>query len=122
MSTPFNTSSTDEPSVHSNVTSACVHLLQRAQQLLGASPQSVLATTLSLNSIQEVIDSLNGMHEAFEAIAQALNVLPPVYATDFPALPRAASVGNQCHPLILHTYKPVLTTGDGDCMHVPCPL
>ena len=26
------------------------------------------------------------------------------------------SVGNQCHPL-LQAYKPVLTTGDGDCMY-----
>ena len=54
------------------------------------------------------------MHVAFEAIAQAVNALPPVYAT---ALPGAVSVGNQYHPLMLQTYKPVLTTGDGDCMY-----
>ena len=116
VSTPFSTS-TDEPLVHTNVTSACVDLLRRVQQLLGGSPQSVLATTLSLNSIQEVIDSLNGMHEAFEAIVQAVNALPPVYASHFSALPTAMSVSNQCHPLMLQTYKPVLTTGDGDCMY-----
>ena len=101
LSTPSSTPSTGEPSVHNNVTSACVQLLQRAQQLLGASPQSVLTTTLSLNSIQEVTDSLNGMHEAFEAIVQAVT-LPLVYATNFPTLPRAVSVGNPFHPL-LHT-------------------
>ena len=27
------------------------------------------------------------------------------------------SIENQCHPLMLRTYKPVLTTGDGDCMY-----
>ena len=117
LSTFSNSPSTDEPSVHSNINSACIHLLERVQQLLGASPQSVLTTTLLLNSIQEVIDSLNGMHEVFEVIAQAVNALPPVYATNLPALPRAVSVGIQCHPLMLQTYKPVLTTGDGDCMY-----
>ena len=68
LSTFSNSPSTDEPCVHSNINIACIHLLQRVQQLLGASPQSVLTTTLSLNSIQEVIHSLNGMHEAFEVI------------------------------------------------------
>ena len=51
-----------------------------------------------------LVDSLNGMHEA---IAQAVNALPPVYANDF---------ANQFHPLMLQTYKPVLTTVDGGCM------
>ena len=72
---------------------------------------------LSLNSVQNIIDSLNGMHEALEAIAEAVNALPAVYAADFPALPTAVSVSNQCHPLMMQTYKPVLTTGDGDCMY-----
>ena len=57
------------------------------------------------------------MHESLEAIAQGVNELPPVYATDFPALHTVASIANQCHPLMMHTYKPVLTTGDGDCMY-----
>ena len=114
--TPSNSTSIDGTFVHTNITSACVQLQQRVQQLLGASPQSVLSSMLSLNSVQDIIDSLNGMHEALEAIAQAINALPPVYANNFTALPTAISVANQCHPLMLHTYKPILTTGDGDCM------
>ena len=51
-----------------------------------------------------------------EAIAQAINALPPVYANNFPTLSTATSFANQCHPLMLHTYKPILTTGDGDCI------
>ena len=81
------------------------------QQLL---PQSAM---LSLSSLENIIDSFNAMQECLEAIAQAVNALPPVYAADFPALPTAVSVANQCHPLMLQTYKPVLTTGDGDCMY-----
>ena len=44
LSTFSNSPSTDEPSVHSNINSACIHLLRRVQQLLGAFPQSVLTT------------------------------------------------------------------------------
>ena len=33
-----------------------------------------------------------------------------------PGLPGAVSVANQFHPLMLQTYKPVLTTANGDCM------
>ena len=76
-STPSNSPSVDGLSVRSNITSACAQLQQRVQQLLGASPEAVLSSMLSLNSVQD-IDSLNGMHEAFEAIAQAVNALPPV--------------------------------------------
>ena len=104
--------------VHRNVTSVCVQLRQTVQRLLGnTSPESVLSSMLSLNSVQNIIDAFKGMHEALKAIAEAVNSLPPVYVNDFPALPTAVSIGNQCHPLMLHTYKPVLTTGDGDCMY-----
>ena len=57
------------------------------------------------------------MHDTLEAIAEAVNALPPVYGANFQTLPQAMSVANQCHPLMLQTYKPVLTTGDGDCMY-----
>ena len=106
-STPSNSPSVDGLSVHSNITSVCVQLQQRVQQLLGASPEAVLSSMLSMNSVQDIID---GMHE------QAVNALPPVYANDLLSLPRAVSVANQFHPLMLQTYKPILTTADGDCM------
>ena len=120
LSTHTNTPSNNySPSIHSNITGACTQLQQRVQTLLGTSPQSVLSSMFSLNSIQSIIDSLNGMHEALEAIVEAVNALPAVYATNFLTLPTAVSVANQCHPMtkMLQTYKPVLTTGDGDCMY-----
>ena len=57
------------------------------------------------------------MHVALQAIAEAVNSLPPVYAADFPPLHTAVSIVNKCHPLMMQTYKPVLTSGDGDCMY-----
>ena len=46
---------------------------------------------LSLSSVQNIIHAFNGIHEVLEAISEAINSLPPVYANDFPALPRAVS-------------------------------
>ena len=77
---------------------------------------TILSAMLSLNSVTNIIVALNGMGEAIEAIVQALNALPTTFATDLPRLPVAVSIANKCHPLMLQTYKPVLTTGDGDCM------
>ena len=57
------------------------------------------------------------MHDALEAIAEAVNSLPAVYAADFSTLPTAVSVANQCHPLI---QACVDHWGWG--LHVPCPL
>ena len=52
-----------------------------------------------------------------KCITQSLNALPPTYANAFPRLPLALSVKDLCHPIILQTYKPVLTTADGNCMY-----
>ena len=57
------------------------------------------------------------MCEALEAIAEAVNSLPPVYAANFPSLHTAVSVVYQCHSLMMQTYKPVLTTWDGEYMY-----
>ena len=82
------------------------------QCLANTSPESVL----SLIEL-DIIDAFNGMHAALKAITESVNSLPTIYASDFPALPRAVSVAYQCHSLMLQTYKLVLTTGTGDCMY-----
>ena len=109
LNTPSN------PSINSTINSACVQFQQMVHTLLGGT--SILSAMLSLNSVQSIIVALNGMGESIEAIVQALNALPVTFAADFPRLPVAMSIANKCHPLMLQTYKPVLTTGDGDCMY-----
>ena len=58
--------------------------------------------------LSKEIDSLNSMHEALalEAIVQAIVALPPIYATDFPALPTALLAAS-----VTHCYK------HRDCMY-----
>ena len=104
------------PSINSTINSSCAQFQQTVHTLLGGtSPPSILSAMLSLNSVTSIIVALNGMGEAIEAIVQALNALPTTFATDFPRLPVAVSIANKCHPLMLQTYKPVLTTGDVSC-------
>jgi hypothetical protein len=76
LSTPTNPLS-GGLSIHRNITSACVQLRQTVQQLLGnTSPESVLSSMLTLSSVQNIIDAFNGMHEALEAITEAVISLP----------------------------------------------
>lgn len=72
---------------------------------------------LSLNSVESIIATLSGMGGAIELVAQGLNTLPTVFATSFPGMCLATSIASQCHPLTLHTYKPIVTTGDGNCLY-----
>ena len=106
------------PSVSTTFNTSCAQFQQTVQLLLcDRSPQSVLLSMLSLNSVEGIITALNGMGVAIESISQALNALPIVFADNYRSMPLATSIANQCHPLILHTYKPIVTTGDGDCMY-----
>ena len=112
MNTPSN------PSINSTINSSCAQFQRTVRTLLGGTaPLSILSAMLSLNSVTSIIVALNDMGEAIEAIVQAPDALPTTFATDFPRLPVAASIANKCHPLMLQTYNPVLTTGDGDCMY-----
>ena len=119
LSTPSSTLS-NGPSAHSNVTSACVQLHLRVQQLLNTTPKSVLSSVLSLSSVQSIIDSFNGMREVLEAIAEAVNSLPSVYAVEFPRLHMAVS----CEPVSPTNDADIQACTDhwGWGLHVPCPL
>lgn len=39
-----------------------------------------------------------------------------MYASEHTQLQQDSSVPSLCHPLLLHTFKPVHTTGDGSCL------
>jgi hypothetical protein len=53
------------------------------------------------------------MHDVVEQI----NHLPVQYAAFHPNLLPDRSVPNLSHPLLLQTFKPIRTTGDGNCLY-----
>ena len=82
--------------------------------LSNRSPHSVLT---SMSSVRDIIDAFNSISAGLDLIVESVNALPPLYADDSPQLPLASSIASLCHPLFLQTYKPVVTTADGDCMY-----
>ena len=46
----------------------------------------------------------------------ALNDILTPYAALEPELHQDISASNQCHPLLLEVLKPIVTSGDGNCM------
>lgn len=83
----------------------------------GISPQSILTSFSSLNSIQDIQQHLNSRAAALDDVVEALNALPTPFARDFPHLHVATSVASLCHPLLLQTFTPIATTADGNCMY-----
>ena len=52
-----------------------------------------------------------------DQVVQYLNSLPIPYANTLPNLCVDRYVQQECHPLFLQTFKPIKTTGDGNCMY-----
>ena len=52
-----------------------------------------------------------------DQVVQCLNSLPIPYANTLPNLQVDRYVQQECHPLFLQTFKPIRTTGDGNCMY-----
>ena len=52
-----------------------------------------------------------------DQVVQYLNSLPIPYANTLPNLQVDRYVQQECHPLFLQTFKPIKTTGDGNCMY-----
>ena len=52
-----------------------------------------------------------------DQVVDSLNSLPTPYANTLPNLDLDIYVQHECHPLLLHTFKPIATTGYGNCMY-----
>ena len=80
------------------------------------SPRAILIS-LSQLSVNDRCSGLTGDAAIYDSIAQHLNNLPFVYASDHPHLQQDSSVLTLGHPLLFETFKPIQTRGDGSCMY-----
>ena len=94
----------------------CVRDLHAAlTTALGGANAITWLLTIARQPLPEVARVINLHADAFDNIVAALNSLPAQFASDHPALHTDSTVATQCHHLLLHTYKPVPTCGDGNC-------
>ena len=72
---------------------------------------------LSRNSVDSVCTDMLSDSTMYDSIVQELNGLPHVYASQYPHLQQDPIILSLFHPVLFHTFKPVVTTGDGSCMY-----
>ena len=83
----------------------------------GNSPLSALMTLHSEAEIQCMVSLIISNAASFDDIVEQINHLPVQYAAFRPNLVTDRSVPNLSHPLLMQTFKPIRTTGDGNCMY-----
>ena len=95
--------------------SEVLNVLQTVQILLGGRASNVLMSLATFTHDQ--------LHEYFtrhdwtinRIVCAATDILTP-YAALEPDLCRDITASNQCHPALLQVLKPIVTSGDGNCM------
>ncbi len=97
------------------VTITPLQLDQAVANALGTESPSHILQRLALLSLDRVVAALEGLGPALESIVPVLNSLPPVYLSTHPHLPCDSSAKAHCHPLLLETYRPIVTAGDNNC-------
>ena len=83
-------------------------------RVLSESAEQILSRLCSFASPSNVTIQFSTMTSALEVIVSELNSLPVPYANAFPDIIQDTCASSRCHPLLLHTLKPVQTT---DCMY-----
>ena len=94
-----------------------IHLQTNISRVLGEPPQQILSNLSLLPNLESVAVHFSSIRAALELIVNDLNSLPIPFARALPDVTQDTCASNTCHPLLLETLKPVLTTGDGNCMY-----
>ena len=69
---------------------------------------------LKLRPMNEVIYTMTEHGSTLDTLVTTLNALPTPFAESHPQLSQDTRASQQCHPLLLHTFRPIVTTGDGN--------
>ena len=94
-----------------------IHLQTNISRVLGEPPQQILSNLSLLPNLESVAVHFSSIRAALELTVNDLNSLPIPFVRVLPDVTQDTCASNTCHPLLLETLKPVLTTGDGNCMY-----
>ena len=94
--------------------------LERFLELAGSSLNGRSATAvlsqLQRRRVAKICDMVCADAAVYDSIVDGLNALPQVYAAQHAHLSLDSKVLGLFHPALFQTYKPVYTTGDGNCL------
>ena len=83
---------------------------------LGQTPLSLLHHIASL-PIAQLSWTVNQHKRSLDAVVNILNNMPTQFAESNPDLSQDTTATLQCHPLLLETFKPVVTNKDNNCLY-----
>ena len=102
--------------LHSSmVCSETLSVLQIVQILLGGRASSVLMT-LATFTYDQLCEYLTRREWSFNRIVCTLSDILTPYTALQPDLHQDITASNQCHPALLQVLKPIVTSGDVNCM------
>jgi hypothetical protein len=103
-------------SLHPSVVcSETLNVLQTVQLLLGGRASNVLIT-LATFTYDELCEYCTRHEWSFNRIVCTVSDILTPYAALEPHLCQDITASNQCHPILLQVLKPIVTSGDGNCM------
>ena len=78
---------------------------------------SMLRDLAAQTNLDTILAYFNTRAALLDQVVESLNLLPTPFANTLPDLDLDTYVQHECHPLLLHTFKPIATTGNGNCMY-----
>ena len=97
------------------VCSETLNVLQTVQILLGGSASNVLMT-LATFTYDQLCEYCTRYKWSFNRIVCAVSDILTPYAALEPDLCQDITASNQCHPILHQVLKPIVTSGDGNCL------
>ena len=90
-------------------------LQQATKTALGGLTPTALLHQLELRPLADIVSALTQHASTLDTLVAILNTLPTQFAESHPRLRLDQQASRQCHRLLLQTFKPVETLGDGNC-------
>ena len=94
-----------------------MQLQQSISSALNEQPERILSHLVSLANLHDVSTYITSMMSPLEYLMNELNLLQIPFANVHSNNRQDTCASSRCHPLLLETFKPVQTTGDGNCLY-----
>ena len=93
-----------------------VRQIQRAiRTALGGHSPTEMLRMLQPQLLDSIAHAINQHASALDTVVNVLNSLPTQFVQSHPQLVEDPRATRQCHPLLCETFKPIHTTGNGNC-------
>ena len=106
-----------EKPIHTLASLPRVRQLQQAVTTALGQSRTTLLHSLAVLPTNQITSAITQHAHDLDTVVDVFNAMPTQFAESHQHLPVDTTAAWQCHPLLLLTFKPVLTRGDGNCAY-----